>query len=100
MLIYILLSIFIILQLLDVCTTKRNILDKDGKEHWPPMKYLIDKFGFWRAIISSKVLTVIAISTASLYIKSVSELGVFILLCVLNLFYMAVIAFNSEKIKL
>ena len=87
-------------QLLDIYTTKRNLLDKGGKEHWPPMKYLIDRFGFWRAIISSKVLAVIVVSAASLYIGSVSELAVLILLCALNLFYAAVITFNSGKIKL
>jgi len=98
--IYILLFIFVMFQLLDIYTTKRNLLDKDGKEHWPPMKYLINKFGFWRAIISSKVLAVIVVSAASLYIKSVSELTVFILLGVLNLFYASVIIFNSGKIKI
>ena len=104
MTIYILLSIFAVLQLLDIYTTKRNLLDKSGVEHNPPMKYLIDRFGFWGAIIPIKILTVIAISVASLYIGSVSELGIFILLCVLNLFYAVVITFNSGfnsgKIKL
>ena len=71
--IYILLFIFVMFQLLDIYTTKRNLLDKDGKEHWPPMKYLINKFGFWRAIISSKVLAVIVVSAASLYIMNINS---------------------------
>jgi len=104
MTIYILLSIFIILQLLDIYTTKRNLLNRRGVEYNRYIRYLIDRFGFWRAIIPIKIFTVIAVSVASLYIQSISELAVFILLCALNLFYAAVITFNSGfnsgKIKL
>jgi len=95
--IYILLSIFIILQLLDTYTTKRNLLDKGGKEHWPPMKYLIDKFGFWRAIISGKVLAVIVVSMASLYIMNINSTSSIYFLLGINLWYMGVLSFNRFK---
>jgi len=95
--IYILLSIFFILQILDIYTTKRNLLDKCGVELWPPMKYLIDRFGFWGAIIPIKIFTVIVVSVASLYIMYINSTSSIYFLLGINLWYMGVLSFNRFK---
>jgi hypothetical protein len=51
-----LLIIFIILQVLDVYTTKKS-MSMGGVETNPPMKYLIDKLGLTKALVLKLILT-------------------------------------------
>ena len=95
--IYILLFIFVILQLLDVYTTKRNLLDKRGVEYNRYIRYLIDKFGFWRALILSKLFLIIVCVSTIFFILPISKIMTVILLSGINLWYIGVLSFNRFK---